>query len=361
MHIDEISSFYGEDRGWLMFDAEKLTPEIKAYLEAEVVALGQVVDQGGYKRLVEVGCGWGRYLDWALSAGLGYVGLDIVPWLIKMAELRLTAARVKYQNPLCSVHLHEAEKLAELPFLRRSGQETLVWFPFNCFGNVSKIDQVIDSLLSLGLDCAISTFKTDAVSTKARREYYESCGYRNLNTRIVRSGLIFNSEEGFHANAYNRAFLSDYFVRRGFSLRSDLDLPVGYLMHFTLNNKPQSSSKLGSNLLSLAVKQSTRRAVACFIANDSLFLPEKAPADLLGMKEVVGELAQLSFGRVSFRSACAIGEGTVLRLHVSLTEDSTLHADLVGHVLDSESCDGSFETVVQIAGADKLLWETIFG
>ena len=359
MHIDEISSFYGEDRGWLMFDAEKLTPEIKAYLEAEVVALGQVVHQGGYKRLVEVGCGWGRYLDWALSGGLSYVGLDIVPWLIKMAELRLTAARVKYQNPLCSVHLHEAEKLAELPFLKRSGQETLVWFPFNCFGNVSKIDQVIDSLLSLGLDCAISTFKTDAVSTKARREYYESCGYRNLSTRIVRSGLIFNSEEGFHANAYNRAFLSDYFVRRGFSLRSDLDLPVGYLMHFTLNNKPQPAVKPDLDLCSAV--QATRRAVACFIANDSLFLSGHAPADLLGMKEVVGELTQLTFGRVSFLSACAISEGTVLRLHVSLP-DSTLHADLVGHVLDSESFgDGRFEAIVQISGADKLLWETVFG
>jgi len=369
MHIDEICSFYGEDRGWHMFDGDRVTREVGSYLTAEADSLHALLDAGDYDQLVEVGCGYGRYLDWALSRGLSYVGVDIVPWMIKVAELRLTAARAKYQAPRCSVFVHEAEKLSSLKILRRPGRpvKALIFFPFNCFGNVSKIDKVIDSLSDLEADCAISTFKIDAVSTKARKEYYEACGYKNLNTRIVRTGLLFNSDEGFHAMAYNHSFLVDSFTRKGFTLKQMYDLPIGCLIHLnaqkTVRNekliKTQQPESSGSN------DKKWLRGNACCIQEDPLLPGSQLDnGRLLPMLEVSGHLQMQSPGKILFRGAQDFQDGTIVRLVVSLdSQDSETpsHADLVGYVIGSSiASDDKVDTVIQLSKYEQALIDLIF-
>ena len=78
-----------------MFDARFLTKEVKVYLDDEEAFVEHVMSSG-YDYLVEVGCGYGRYLDWAMSRGYSYAGLDIVPWMVDIGRVRAENARASY-------------------------------------------------------------------------------------------------------------------------------------------------------------------------------------------------------------------------------------------------------------------------
>ena len=90
----QIEQFYGERKG-----LEENVPTLifsllrsEAYLTEEEEVLLEAMMRG-YSRLVEVGCGYGRYLNWAVSRGYDYLGLDIVPWLVELGQLRIANAR----------------------------------------------------------------------------------------------------------------------------------------------------------------------------------------------------------------------------------------------------------------------------
>ena len=364
MDIDQISSFYGDDRGWHMFDGFRLTPEIRAYLETEAAALLEIMHEGGYTRLIEIGCGYGRYLDAALANGFAYIGLDIVPWMIKLADLRCTTARVKYQKANCSVHLHQAERLGDLALLRDQilAPRTLAFFPFNCFGNLSSTDKVITALKQNNLACAISTFKIDASSTKSRKHYYELCGYKDLSTRLTKSGLIFDSQEGFHAMAYSQQYLDEMLERKGFAPLPHRDLPAGYLAHY----KPINESK---DYLRVE-QQGWLQASACFILHDPLDEPQveqeagyQPGLPLLPMQELSGMVSAGPRHQLIFKSQTAIADGTNVRISAQASDidQKSLAVDFVGHVLSTSSDDlGNHDSLVEINKSDRALVDLFF-
>ena len=357
-----------------MFDSHPLTPELKGYLSAEAEFLGKVAKAGGYKTLIEVGCGYGRYLDWALSRGYHYLGMDIVQWLVELGQLRTARAKKKFPDLSCGVIRHPAEEIdravRELA-LDHPEQKALVFFPFNCMGNVAQFDTVVDSLAKTNLDLIVSTFKTDATSTKHRKEYYGKCGYEQLNSRILKQGLLIISEEGFHAMAYHQDVLVNSFAKRGFELaQQDDSVTVGNIFYFKHGNP-------GGKKEDAEVEVSTARGAAIEIAMYAIvddpilhLNPEsESSAELLTFQEYPVSCRAISSDLLQGRSGVAIEEGTPLRLVLPVipkgagaADDRQWYADLIGEI---QSCvpgdDGYFELTIKLNKTEPGLLEKFVG
>lgn len=358
--LHEIEQFYGERKGWRMFDSHTLTLEIESYLRAEAVFLGKTMG-AGYKTLIEVGCGYGRYLDWALSRGYSYVGLDIVPWLVELGQMRVTRARSRYPGARCAIYRHPAESIARAtreycPDLNE--HNALAFFPFNCLGNVARFDTVIDSLKASRLDLVVSTFKTDAVATRIRKDYYGKCGYEQLNSRIMKQGLLIISEEGFHAMAYHREFLVNALKKRGFDLRwQEQAESVGSIYYFSFNKEhgAEKAAEVNAGNSNNGIDACVHAVEKDPLANSQRNL--ESGGELLSFKEMSMNCRLVSADHILALSAHSVESGTTVRLVVpvipqnrSAIEGHLWYTDLVGEV---ESCgektEGQFEIVIKLS------------
>lgn len=237
MRNEHVRQFYGDSLGWNMFDAKFLTPALEEFLDIESASLSEVFEtHPQYNHLVEVGCGYGRYLNFALDRSLAYDGLDLVPWLINIGKIRVQRAQGSCAHARCAVHNLSAEKLSALlddPIANRRKWCSMVFFPFNCFGNIARLREVMETLQKAGSDVFISTFQLDAVTTELRKTYYANCGFRRLESRLCDQGVIITSEEGLHAYAYSQEFLTDLFAEYGFQCNSiELLGRIGIRYHF---------------------------------------------------------------------------------------------------------------------------------
>lgn len=207
--------------GARMHDPELQTPEIAEYLAAEERALDEVraTTGGGINHIVEIGAGSGRYLPWAHQRGLHYDGLDIVA-----RDAPPASAGALRGN----VHHAAAEGIDD--WIRTHGLDdpaftSLVLFPFNCLGNVARIDDAIDALARAGCPIFLSLFRDDPASTRARLAYYEACGYTKLEaTDIPGIGVRVTSFEGLRSYAYAPERVAELFEPRGFRLAPTLAL-----------------------------------------------------------------------------------------------------------------------------------------
>jgi len=248
MTIENVKRFYGEMKGWNMFDTQFLTDRLSEFLDQEAVQLRRIFAANvEYDHLVEVGCGYGRYMDWAVSSAIAYDGIDIVDWMISMAEIKVQQFNERFPGVHCAVHLHPAERLSALmdsALLNKRQAKTIAFFPFNCFGNVSNVHEVMRSLYRDRLDVVISTFLTDAKSTELRKQYYQNCGYSNLECTLNKHGLLITSDEGFRAFAYSKEALVDMFARNGYELASYSDVAeIGAMYHFRpVSNKDEAKT-----------------------------------------------------------------------------------------------------------------------
>ncbi|MBX9695614.1 MAG: class I SAM-dependent methyltransferase, partial [Cyanobacteria bacterium] len=345
-----------------MFDSHPLTPELKNYLSAEAEFLGTVMQDGSYKTLIEVGCGYGRYLDWALSRGYHYVGMDIVQWLVDLGQVRTARAKKKFPHLSCGVIRHPAEEIdravRELS-LDHPEQKALVFFPFNCMGNVAQFDTVVDSLGRSNLDLVVSTFKTDATSTKFRKEYYGKCGYEQLNSRILKQGLLIISEEGFHAMAYHQDVLVNSFKKRGFDLeKQDVSVSVGNIL-FLKHGKPANSGDSVEPERSSAARGSSIEIAMYAIVDDPILqLAPETPSsgELLTFNEIPVLCRPLSSDELQGRCQVAVEPGTPLRLvlpvmpqNTSSKDERLWYADLIGELVSCEPGDNNdFEVIIKL-------------
>ncbi len=365
MRLHEIGQFYGERKGWRMFDSRALTPEITRYLKAEALFLERAMKTSGYRTLIEVGCGYGRYLDWSLSRSYNYLGMDIVQWMVELGKLRSKKARKKYPELSCSIIRHAAEEISraikELS-IDHPENKALIFFPFNCMGNVASFEKVIDSLKETGLDIVVSTFRTDAISTKVRKEYYSNCGYEQLNSRILKHGLLIISEEGFHAMAYHQDVLVNAFSRRGFELAAqESSNGPGNILFFTRSNKRETSLSKTDN----SARDRSANVEACIhiLLDDPLSdsKNEESGAELLSFEEIQITLKAISTDLYRAESPVEIAVGTSLRLVLpveppaaSKAEEGLWYTDLVGEVSACVKKDtGSFELLLNLAGQEQ--------
>lgn len=217
-----IQNFYARFGGWNMFDVSSLSIEVKDFLEAEVGILTEIFkNHQSYEHLVEVGCGYGRYMKWAMEHKFRYDGIDIVDWFIDLAQARVENFRRIDHEIRCSAYHIAAESISEIVFEKGGAHHSaraLVFFPFNCFGNVNSLSATVESLRDLGSDVIISTFKTDGVTSNIRKDYYEKCGYTNLEISSFPAGALITSNEGLRAYAYEADFLQQLFEENGFKL-----------------------------------------------------------------------------------------------------------------------------------------------
>src|SRR5262249_11449635 len=150
--------------------------------------------------LLEVGCGFGRFMKWALGQKLHYDGFEIVPWLADLAAME--ARFLKANNPelRCRVHNHCVSEMenafADAPDL--PGQARLVFFPFNCFGNLADRDEVVAAIASHASHALVSSFQTSKAATEQRARYYTHCGFTNVTCQEDNKGILATAEEGLH-------------------------------------------------------------------------------------------------------------------------------------------------------------------
>lgn len=221
-NIDSVARFYGSGLGWRMFDGKFLTPELSAFLRAEAILLSSVVQEfERFNHLIEVGCGFGRYLSWAIDQGHGYDGVELISWLAQMGQERIKqkTQSTMLTKPVAITHGSASviDFLLRETFLNRE-INPIVFFPFNCFGNLSNPRLALRSLCENADTIIISTFATNAYATVTRSKYYENCGYQNLKSEQNECGVLVSSEDGLHSYAYSLEFLEKIMNEFGYDL-----------------------------------------------------------------------------------------------------------------------------------------------
>ncbi len=183
-----VRDFYA-DTGGRMANPELFTLAVKQYHEAEERALAQLTAK--FRHLVEVGCGFGRLRGWARARGLDYDGVDLVATPDAAPGSRLHRASVE-----------------EIGAHVEAGSGSLVFLPFNCFGNLARVHAAVLALGRLRCTVAISTFLPVPEATQARLIYYAQCGYSELVvTESDDVGVLITGKEGLSSFAFNKPAL----------------------------------------------------------------------------------------------------------------------------------------------------------
>ena len=148
-----------------------------------------------------------RNLDVAINNKKGYIGIDIVPSYIEKSK-----KIIKEINPsiMCDAYCLDAEKMKELKkmFIRYKEYKSLIYFPFNSFGNMNNPYNVINNFIHLEeSDFIIFSYGTDEKSTDERMKYYENCNYKNLKYSSSNKGVRFYSDDGLNTIAYSKDYI----------------------------------------------------------------------------------------------------------------------------------------------------------
>lgn len=230
--VKERVEHYYSEFGWRMFDPSLLTPELKEYLSEECRALQAVVQSSDrhYDTLIEVGCGYGRYLEWALERQLRYEGIDLVPWLVEMGQGFVAEIRLSKPEAHCEIRRMSAQYMHQV----LSDADTLaplIFFPFNCFGSLADPQLVLESLSQCKGDLFISTFQCHEQATAARKDYYEKCGASVCKVETTEQGRIIESEDGLVSIAYSEKHILESLASHGFVVCNAIPLTeigIGY-------------------------------------------------------------------------------------------------------------------------------------
>lgn len=210
-----MNNFYKSGLGTRLILEDNYPEEIHRYLIAELKLLGTIISD--YKVITEVGCMHGRYTDYVLEHGCNYLGVDVVESYIK--EGKRLAKQKSYNRSRCRFkcidarHIHKEIFLKEMFGMHRS--DNLIFYPFNCIGNMMGIGDAIDSLIKLNSPFLICTYKTDNESTRVRFDYYYRCEYARLTCVRQDSGVLFTSNDGLNTIALDQNWLINAFMERG--------------------------------------------------------------------------------------------------------------------------------------------------
>lgn len=201
-------AFYAAGAGDRLIDTSLLPARVQDFLDEELCVLGRLAS--GFDVLVEVGSMHGLHLDWAAEHGKGYVGVDIIERYIdagrqRVTDLDLPAQRYRF------VHVG-ADRLSEVA---RPPGSAVAFFPFNSFGNMDDPLAVLDAVAGSGIRFLISSYGTDAWSTGIRLEYYNACGFTELEVREDLRGVRFTTPDGLNTIAFHEDYLLNRMAERG--------------------------------------------------------------------------------------------------------------------------------------------------
>ena len=198
-------SFYGTKDGNKLVDENNYPDSIKEYLKKEKELLEKYLED--YDLLIEVGCMEGRNIDVALNMKKKYIGIDIIESYISIVNEMINKRGL---NSISEAFCLDANYLKRLISLSRlyKDSKSLIYFPFNSFGNMDNPNKVLSNFNYLyNSDFVIFTYDIDDYSNFEREKYYENCNYDNLRKEINEEGVRFISSNGLNTVAYDKEYL----------------------------------------------------------------------------------------------------------------------------------------------------------
>lgn len=207
--------FYSNGLGDRLVDELRYPAGIRAFLSAErrlLVALRPM-----FGTLVEIGCMDGRHVQWAVTHGKRYLGVEPVSRYVAAAQRSIE--RSKLDPARFRVVEGAGEDLDEILGAQLArGERCLVFFPFNSFGNASHPATILNTLRRVRRPVLISSYRTTESATRIRAQYYERCGYRHLRKEVSASSIRFVTDDGLNSVAYRCGHLSRLAADRGLEL-----------------------------------------------------------------------------------------------------------------------------------------------
>lgn len=206
-----VSEFYNKN-GDALVSASNYPEEIGEFLSTEADMLRNLVLKNNYDCIIEVGCMEARSLELVRGLGKIYHGIDIVTRYIDVAKMKI---KFSYNDSCATVSLLSFFQLDANSLPELSKYNSLLYFPFNSFGNLGDFDMACKKLRSLKIDAFISTYKTSDLANKIRYDYYSACGYSDIKLIESKYGVQFTSNENLNVVAYYKDQLSKNLIFPG--------------------------------------------------------------------------------------------------------------------------------------------------
>ncbi|HEX8273761.1 MAG TPA: class I SAM-dependent methyltransferase [Longimicrobiaceae bacterium] len=200
-----MRSFYEEGGGDRLMDPACHPPAITEFLREERQVLSAISDS--IDVLVEVGCMDGRNLDWALSHGKRYIGVDLNHRHIDTAQRTAEARGLQERVRFVAGDARQIDTVIAPAMQGLSPSRALLFFPFNSFGLIPGPSRALRRIQASGLLFFISSYQVSAVATACRAAYYQRCGYGSLSVAEDERGVWFTSTEGLRSVAYHPRYL----------------------------------------------------------------------------------------------------------------------------------------------------------
>jgi hypothetical protein len=206
--MNDSESIYFSRVGKNILNPTNYPKEVKEYLNDEYEFIKTLMYN--FNGLIEIGCFDATYALLCSSLSKHYIGIDIVPEYIEEANHKLNFWSL--DNDKFEVLNLDAHSISELPlksniYKNLPSKEWLIFFPFNCLGNLPNPTKVIEGLKTLKSNSFISTFNVSKKSTEVRKEYYSNCEIINLKIKALAEGIRFTSSEKFSSIAYTNTWI----------------------------------------------------------------------------------------------------------------------------------------------------------
>lgn len=198
--------FYGSESGNRLIDENNYPLSIKKYLETEKQILNKYIKD--YDIIIEVGCMVARNIQIAVLNKKKYIGVDIVPEYIKLANEVIKKRNLSDTCELLCINAEALDDILHKSKLIKNCYNPLFFFPFNSFGNIDNQVCTLKSLKKIkGATFIIFSYKTDVDTTNERLKYYGNCNYDNLIVRKEDIGIRCVATNGLNSMAYNEDYL----------------------------------------------------------------------------------------------------------------------------------------------------------
>lgn len=139
-------TFYGSDLGNRLINESLFSRDVVDFIDEEKKLIHSFMN--GFDVLIEIGCMNGRYLEYALKHGYKYVGLDIIPSYIEEGRIRVNMIPLnkRYNYNFILGDASNLDLLLKRTSLKLDLSHSLLFFPFNSFGNMDDYLSVIKAL-----------------------------------------------------------------------------------------------------------------------------------------------------------------------------------------------------------------------
>ena len=223
--------FYGADDGNRLVDEKNYPDSIKNFLKNEKDILINNINE--HDIIIEVGCMEARNMEYAIKNNKKYIGIDIVPEYIEIANRIVEKRKLTSSCEFICIDAEKLDNILEKSKLLKSSSKPLFFFPFNSFGNMNNFDNVIKSINNIkNSDFILFTYQTNEKSTSERFKYYDNCNYDNLRVIQEENGVRFTADNGLNSMAYNDKFLQDFIKKCGLDIeiKKFADIGIAYFI-----------------------------------------------------------------------------------------------------------------------------------